>query len=238
MSAALLPYNATELQKMLADAALDLLAAAPDFIDDLNNLWNPSSCRLDLLPYLAWALGVDEWDPDWDEAAQRAMVAEAHAVHAIKGTPAAIKRVLSLAGYGEATITEHRQAFYNGDAYFDGSVKHSDAWYCFEVSLNTLALPDADRVTRIVSAINRVKPVRACLRQVTRTLHVHDGTYNYDGTVPQVLDVLYQAGDEIPAGLFDGQLTANGLETYGRRNPTCYPIYDGTAQFNGALKRG
>ncbi|MCU7933734.1 MAG: phage tail protein I [Candidatus Thiodiazotropha sp. (ex Dulcina madagascariensis)] len=238
MSAALLPYNATELQQDLANAAVDLLAAAPAFIDDLNNLWNPATCRIDLLPYLAWALGVDEWDPDWDEATQRTMVAEAHAVHAIKGTPAAIKRVLSLAGYGDATITEHRQAFYNGDAYFDGGVEQSDAWYCFEVVLNTSESPDADRVTRIVSAINRVKPVRACLRRVTRTMYLHDGTFNYDGTVPQVIDVLYQAGDEIPAGFFDGQLIANGLVTYGRRNPSCYPIYDGTAQFNGALKRG
>jgi hypothetical protein len=166
------------------------------------------------------------------------MVAEAYAVHAIKGTPAAIKRVLSLAGYGEARIIEHRQSFYNGDASFDGGAEQAGGWYCFEVFLNTSELPDADRVSRIVSAINRVKPVRACLRQVTRTMYVHDGTYNYGGTSPEVIDVLYQAGDEIPAGLFDGQLTANGLETYGRRNPSCYPIYDGTAQFNGALERG
>jgi phage tail P2-like protein len=238
MSAELLPYNATELQQASADAAFDLLASAPTFIDDLTNLWNPATCRLDLLPYLAWALGVDEWDPDWDEATQRAMVAEAHAVHAIKGTPAAIKRVLSLAGYGEARIKEHRQSFYNGDANFDGGAEQSADWYCFEVSLNTSESPDAERVIRIVSAINRVKPVRACLRQVTRTLYLHDGTYHYDGSVPQIIDLLYQAGEEIPAGLFDGQLIANGLVTYGRRNPSCYPIYDGTAQFNGALIRG
>lgn len=238
MSSELLPYNATELQKDLADAALDLLASAPGYIGDLANLWNPATCRLDLLPYLAWALGVDEWDPDWDEATQRAVVADAHAVHAIKGTPAAIKRVLSLAGYGDATITEHRKSFYNGDARFDGGAEQAADWYCFEVSLNAPESPDAERVTRIVSAINRVKPVRACLRRVTRTTHVYDGSSNYDGSIVQVLDVLYQAGAEIPAGLFDGQIIANGLKTYGHRNPTCTPIYDGTAQFNGALKRG
>lgn len=238
MSAELLPYNATPLQRVMADAALDLLGAAPAYIDDLANLWNPATCRIDLLPYLAWALGVDEWDPDWDEATQRTIVAEAHAVHAIKGTPAAVKRVLSLAGYGDATITEHRRAFYNGEAYFDGGVDQSDVWYCFDVSLNTSEMPDSDRVTRIVSSINRVKPVRARLRRLTRTLHMHDGTHNYDGSIVQVLDVLYQAGDEVPEGLFDGAIRANGLVTYGHRNPPCLPIYDGNAQYNGALKRG
>jgi phage tail P2-like protein len=239
MSAKLLPCNATYLQRVLADASHDLLSEAGPLIELLNGLWNPATCRLDLLPYLAWALGVDEWDSEWDEATQRRMVAESYAIHAIKGTPAAIKRMLSLAGYGDASITEYRRTFYNGAHAFDGGIAQTDTWFAFDVSLNADETPSTHRIERIVAAIQRGKPVRACLRLLTRAQHKYDGASLYDGSVVQSLDVLYQAGTLETYGPFDGGIRADGSVTYGYRNPACgNPIYDGSAQFNGAIIRG
>lgn len=88
----LLPLNATTFERAL-EAAL-----ARDLDIPIRKLWSSADCPVDLLPYLAWALGVEEWDPDWPEAVKRAAVANAFAIHREKGTLAGLKRVLSTAG--------------------------------------------------------------------------------------------------------------------------------------------
>ena len=88
----LLPPNATEFERAL-EAAL-----AQDVDIPIRKLWSSADCPAALLPYLAWALGVEEWDPDWPVAVRRAAVANAIAVHGEKGTLAGLKRVLSTAG--------------------------------------------------------------------------------------------------------------------------------------------
>ena len=90
----LLPPNATPLERALA-GAMALLGTIPNPVRDV---WSPARCPLHLLPWLAWSLGVEEWKPDWPEAVKRAACAEAFAVHRIKGTWAAVERVLDLIG--------------------------------------------------------------------------------------------------------------------------------------------
>ncbi len=46
------------------------------------------------LPFLAWALSVDSWDPDWSEGMKRKAVAESIALHRVKGTRASVEAVL------------------------------------------------------------------------------------------------------------------------------------------------
>ena len=88
----LLPPNATPFERAL-EAAL-----APGFDIPIRKLWSSADCPAALLPYLAWALGVEEWGPDWPVAVRRAAVANAIAVHREKGTLAGLKRVLDTAG--------------------------------------------------------------------------------------------------------------------------------------------
>ena len=90
----LLPPNATSAERAVdsASARLDELPVA------LRDLWNPWRCPPALLPWLAWALGVEAWDPDWPEPTRRRFCAEAFEVHREKGTVAAIRRVLDLIG--------------------------------------------------------------------------------------------------------------------------------------------
>lgn len=88
----LLPPNATAFERAMETAL------ARDLDMPINKLWSAADCPVDLLPYLAWALGVEEWDPDWPVAVKRAAVANAFAIHREKGTLAGLKRVLSTAG--------------------------------------------------------------------------------------------------------------------------------------------
>ena len=90
----LLPPNATPLERAMA-GAMALLGTIPNPVPAV---WSPERCPLHLLPWLAWALGVEEWKPDWPEAVKRAACAEAFAIHRIKGTQAAVERVLDLIG--------------------------------------------------------------------------------------------------------------------------------------------
>ena len=66
----LLPQNATDPERAIEDA----MRAGID-VSAIGSLWNPATCPLALLPWLAWAWSVDEWDLAWSEAQQRAMVA-------------------------------------------------------------------------------------------------------------------------------------------------------------------
>lgn len=127
----LLPPNATDLERAM-EAAIRRPIDLP-----IRKLWSATECPVDLLPYLAWALSVEEWDPDWPEPVKRAAVAGAVRTHREKGTLAGLKRVLMGAG-AEYEYTE-RPAGVPMTAKL--SIFNSNAVY----------LPDAAR------AINRVK---------------------------------------------------------------------------------
>ena len=88
----LLPPNATPLERAM-EAALRQPIDIP-----IRKLWSYADCPLELLPYLAWALGVEDWDSDWPEAVKRAAVRDAFRIHREKGTLAGLKRVLMNAG--------------------------------------------------------------------------------------------------------------------------------------------
>lgn len=92
---ALLPPNATQLERMAAEA-LTQIERVPIPIRDLVN---PDRCPLALLPYLAWAFSVDRWDERWSEATKRRIIKSSYFVHSRKGTIGALRRVVEPLGY-------------------------------------------------------------------------------------------------------------------------------------------
>ena len=88
----LLPPNATPFERAMEAAARQPLDVP------IPNLWSAMECPVALLPYLAWALGVEDWDSAWPEAVQRLAVADAFRIHREKGTLAGLKRLLGNAG--------------------------------------------------------------------------------------------------------------------------------------------
>lgn len=92
----LLPPKVTQLERALAETMARVTAAPIPTRD----LWNPDSCPLALLPWLAWALSLDDWDVNWTEAQQRAAVKASYAVHRYKGTIGAVKDAINALGIG------------------------------------------------------------------------------------------------------------------------------------------
>lgn len=94
MSATILPANLADLEKDL-DAALSRieLVEIPIAV-----LWDPWKCPLDVLPYLAWAVSVDQWRSDWPEQVKRRVVAGSLGLHRIKGTRPAVVQALKALG--------------------------------------------------------------------------------------------------------------------------------------------
>jgi len=95
MSDRLLPTGSS----LLEVAAAEALASLGTMNVPLRQLWNPQTCPVPLLPYLAWAWSVDRWDSGWSESTKRAVVAAARHVHRHKGTIGAIRRVVEPLGY-------------------------------------------------------------------------------------------------------------------------------------------
>ena len=95
MSDRLLPVGSSVLEVAAAEACASLQQLSVP----LRTLWNPQTCPVALLPYLAWAWSVDRWDQTWPEETKRAVVAASQFVHRRKGTIAAIRRVVEPLGY-------------------------------------------------------------------------------------------------------------------------------------------
>lgn len=91
----LLPLNATKQERALSLAT----ARAGSVPVPVGELWNPYSCPVGILPWLAWSLAVDPWDSNWTEAQKREAIANSISVHRVKGTIGALKRALQAIGY-------------------------------------------------------------------------------------------------------------------------------------------
>ncbi|HCH1064853.1 TPA: phage tail protein I [Vibrio parahaemolyticus] len=90
MSNSLLPPNASGLERDIEQ----VIVQSTDLPIRIKDLWDPHSCPLSLLPWLAWALSVDEWDDRWPEHIKRQVVQDSFDVHRFKGTPYAVQKAL------------------------------------------------------------------------------------------------------------------------------------------------
>ncbi len=143
----LLPPNQTRLEASLANAA-----ALPHTPEVLALLWDAQRCPVQLLPWLAWALSVDEWSEAWTEAQKRAVVQESIALHRKKGTPWAVKTALAAIGYPVLELVEQR-AYHDAWVAAGGLVLDGD-WQIDGAA--TLNPPPGDGAGQLVrrSALN------------------------------------------------------------------------------------
>ncbi|MGP3146893.1 phage tail protein I [Serratia bockelmannii] len=145
---ALLPPNATTWEKNLAVMlALFTLTDIP-----LRRLWNPDTCPVALLPWLAWTFSVDRWDEDWGEAQKRQAIKDSWYIHSLKGTLAAVERAVSQYG-ATATVIE----------WFEENAPPGT----FRMEIG---IPDTGLSDRVISAIKRMvnisKPVSRHVREM------------------------------------------------------------------------
>ncbi len=108
----LLPPNASQLLR-------DLETVFGDSFDlpTLNRyVVNPDLAPAHILPWLAWALSVDDWSDSWSEQIRRNVIKASVEVHRKKGTIGALKKALQVFNYTNIKVEEWFE--YGADPYF------------------------------------------------------------------------------------------------------------------------
>lgn len=91
----LLPGNRTPFETAVSLTSANRRALPASLVA---SVFNPDTCPVDLLGYLANALSVDVWDDKWPEAEKRNVCRDALKLHRLKTTPAGIKAHVALTG--------------------------------------------------------------------------------------------------------------------------------------------
>lgn len=108
----LLPSNATDQERALAETT----SRISDVPVVVREVWNPDTCPSNVLPWLAWAFSVDDWDTNWTDKQKRQVIKESVYSQRIKGTIGAVTRQLAALGY-EIKILEWFQQEPEGTPY-------------------------------------------------------------------------------------------------------------------------
>lgn len=176
----LLPPNATAQEHALDDATARV-GAVPVLIKEL---WNPDECPHDLLPWLAWAFGVDEWDAKWSDETKRNVIRTAVAIQRRKGSVWSIKEVIRAAGYGDSILIEgNSNHFYDGAGHHNGLFTYGDVteWARYRFILTRpISNAQAAQVRRI---LDYTAPARCHLIELifTEASNLYDGAISYNG---------------------------------------------------------
>jgi len=165
----------------------------------VGDIWNPERAPEAFLPWLAWALSVDDWDENWSEDRKRAVIAASVDVHRHKGTVASVRAALTAMGYGTAAIIEDADlpriggeglliggTWENGDeVWLIGP--EDPSWADYWIELQT-AIPGRD-AARLAERLRSVAPARCRLRAITLA-----------GAFYTIGDGLWLIGDDIAIG--------------------------------------
>lgn len=146
-SANLLPPNATHAERALSRA----IVARPLPVD-ITALWDADRCPAALLPWLAWALSVDEWKAYWPESIKRARVRAAIAIQRRKGTAGSVRDVVAAFG-GSVLIREWWQLQPKGPPHTFEAV--------MTIANQGGTSATAMFVDDVIGEITRTKPVRS-----------------------------------------------------------------------------
>lgn len=142
----LLPANATTTEKAL-EATTNRTTDLPV---PLRQLWNPDTCPADLLPWLAWAMSVDSWQPYWPEAVKRARIKQAISIQRHKGTAKSVRD--TVASFGRSLAIRE---------WWEKSPQGTPHTFELTLSMGSSTPNTAAYQQDIIDEINRVKPVRS-----------------------------------------------------------------------------
>ncbi len=147
----LLPPNATQLERNIEQSATATIEQLPVPIRDL---WNPDTCPAHLLPWLAWALDVEQWQSDWPEATRRAAIKASWHVHNKMGTKASVRQALDALG-ASVTMSEW---------YETGGAPHTfdlTAWANANLAPADKPILDQGLYETLLEVVNETKPARS-----------------------------------------------------------------------------
>ncbi|WP_081581822.1 phage tail protein I [Pararhodospirillum photometricum] len=110
----LLPPASSPLERALEAA---VAARFDELPTPIGTVWDVEMCLEALLPYLAWALSVDDWSEDWPGRQKRSVIAAAIAVHRSKGTVGAVHKALAALELDLIRIIEWWETEGSGEPY-------------------------------------------------------------------------------------------------------------------------
>ena len=142
----LLPPNATATEQALETTT----KRTTDLPVNLRNLWNPNTCPVQFLPWLAWTLSLDSWQPYWSEAVKRERIRRAVEIQRHKGTVRSVRDVVSSFG----SYLAMRQ-------WFETTPKGTPHTFEIVLTLGASVPNTAAYQEDIIAEINRVKPTRS-----------------------------------------------------------------------------
>ncbi len=146
--ASILPPNATPVAKAV-EAATARLGEVPV---QIREVWNADTCPQELLPWLAWGLGLQTWSSDWPEAVQRQRVKNAIPIARTMGTAKSVRDVV--ASFGGAVALKE---------WWETDPPGTPGTFTLVVQLNGPGGSEAtsDFVNQVIDEVTRTKPVRA-----------------------------------------------------------------------------
>lgn len=147
----LLPYNATDQERALANT----IARISDVPVLVREVWNPDTAPASVLPWLAWAFSVDDWDTNWTDEQKRNVIKQSVYSQRIKGTIGAVTRQLAALGH-TIQILEWWQQVPEGQPY------------TFDVYITASQYPLTARdYNKVLEVIDTNKNLRSHMGQVT-----------------------------------------------------------------------
>lgn len=146
----LLPSNATAQERALTET----VSRVSDVPVVVREMWNPDTVPVDVLPWLAWAFSVDDWDSSWTTDQKRETIKQSVVSQRIKGTIGAVKKQLFALGY-DITILEWFKKDPSGIPYtFDTYITASQ----FDLTENDFS--------KILQVINTNKNLRSHMAEI------------------------------------------------------------------------
>ncbi|WP_072670549.1 phage tail protein I [Vibrio injensis] len=227
----LLPPNATELEKELDE----VLARQEQVLPPIREMWDPWSCPTELLPWLAWSEGVDEWDSQWPEQVKRQVIASTPEIRKHRGTVWAVREALRAAGYADAELQEGMPVLtHDGSQLYDQVETYGGGarWALFKViaDIGEGKGVGGAELNRLLRLIDRAKNVRSVLREVAYRASVDDVIAAQDD---QTVDVLQTVEEVRPWGRrYDGVISHNQATQL----PRAPQYFDGAYRHTGELR--
>ncbi len=145
----LLPPASTPLER-----ALELLAQIrTESIDTpLRALWRAETCPENILPWLAWALSIDNWDASWPVYIRRSRIGAAIAIQRIKGTAKSVEDMVRSFG-GNVVVRE----------WFEQDPVGAPHTFALTLTLSGEGgdVPTAAFIDAVIAEVARTKPARS-----------------------------------------------------------------------------
>lgn len=139
----LLPPNATSLERNVEKLTERMEVLPPNF----ESIWDADTCPVALLPWLAWAFSVDEWDANASEAQKRKTIKDGIFIHKHKGTRGAVERALSAMPFDTQLLE-----------WFEQNPPSNP--YTFLIQTSLIDIPVSDAAT-LFSLVNAAKNLRS-----------------------------------------------------------------------------